>query len=307
MSGFQPTRTLINPPDPPDYLSNAVLQSLSRPPLERYTWGAFATFLFGALSFGILPLLFPLRRGRQYRLIERDQLLHLSDWMRSRHSPSPGTPGEGRGEGSSLPLKHDDIYRDATIPFLIGMASAFVTFWILTTHLFQGWGFRELYRVAFGTLTPWGDVWLNRLLPIMLIGQFAHWWTIVSLSRSARHFARRFNDFARTEGISPVAIPEIAIGLRPLWLLGSIVFLAAHAPWGAMMMLAGAAQRRYINHTARQFRLELAQRVREVMSVRQPAAKVPVATSLRERCRDEKCRSPLPPVAKFCPRCGRRC
>lgn len=303
MSGFQPTKTLLTPADPPDYLSNAVLQSLSRPPLERHSWGAFTTFLFGALSFGILPLLFPLRRGRQYRLIERDQLLHLSEWMRVQN------PETAR----SLPLSHDEIHRDASIPFMIGIGSAFVTFWILSTHFIQaGWSFRDLLKVAYGT--PWqsllsvtrsGDVWMDRLLPIMLIGQLAYWWTFVSQSLSARDFARRFNEFAKEEGLAPVAIPEVSLGLRPLWMAGAILFLAAHAPWGAVMMLAGAAQRRYIRHSSRQFRLELAQRVRDVMAVKRPLAKVPVATNLRTRCRDDRCRSPLPATARFCPRCGK--
>jgi len=301
---FQPTKTLLSPADPPDYLSNAVLQSLSRPPLERYSWGAFTTFLFGGLSFGILPLLFAFRRGRQYRLVERDQLLHLCEWMRVQ-CPETAQP---------LPRKPEEIHSDAAIWFVIGIGSAMLTLWILLSHqIHAGWSFRDLLKVAYGT--PWqsllnfsrvGDVWLDRLLPTMFIGQLAYWWTFVSQSLTARAFARRFNDFAQTEGLASVTIPEVSLGLRPLWLVGAVLFLSAHAPWGAVMMLAGAAQRRYIRHSSTQFRLELAQRVRDVMAVKRPLAKVPVATNLRTRCRDGKCRSPLPATARFCPRCGKR-
>lgn len=304
MSAFQPTKTLLTPADPPDYLSNAVLQSLSRPPPERYTWGAFTTFLFGALSFGVLPLLFPFRRGRQFRLIERDQLLHLSEWMRQQNPQTAAT----------LPMKHDDIHRDASVWFFIGLASAFVTMWIVASHVLQGgWRVVDLLHIVYGTqrqsIWPqgsFGDVWLDRLLPVMLVGQFAYWWTFVSQSLGGRAFARRFNEFAKAEGLAPVAIPEVSLGFRPLWITGAIIFISLHAPWGAVMMLAGGAQRRYIRHTSTQLRLELAQRVRDVMAVKRPLAKVPVATHLRHTCRDEKCRSPLPAVAKFCPRCGKK-
>jgi|GEM_PF-1546106 len=303
-AGFLPTRTLLTPADPPDYLSNAVLQSLTRPPLERYTWGAFGTFFFGALSFGILPLLFPLRRQRQFHLIERDQYFHLSEWMRLQCGDN----------ASDLPESHDEINRNAGVPFIVGIASAFVTMWIVLTHIIHsGWSFGDLLRLAYGT--PWtilvnvgrsGDIWLDRLVPTMLIGQIAYWFNGLLQSRSTRRFAERFNLLAKKEGFAPVSVPALSFGLRPLWMVGALIFISLHAPWGAVMMLAGASQRRYIRHESMNLRLQLAQRVRDVMAVKRPLTRVPVSTSLREKCNDEKCRSPLPATARFCPRCGKR-
>lgn len=300
-AGFNPTVRLLNPPDPPDYLSNAVLQSLSRPPLERHSWGAFATFLLGGLSFGILPLLWAMRRHKQAILTERDQLHHLSEWMKLQC-------GENAHPLTKSP---EEIDRGIRLAYLIAIVSAFFALWIVVSHLTRGGSYLQLLDFVYehprrGRWYGPSTEWLKWLGPTLLLGQLSHWTMGLVHSVNARQFVRRFNEVAVREGFAPVAMPDISFGLRPLWIFGAIIFLVLGAPWAAVMMLAGASQRRYIRHSGMRMRLALAQRVREVMTARKPLAAVPVSATLRHRCRDEKCRAPLPAPARFCPRCGRR-
>lgn len=303
-AGFNPTARVLNPPEPPDYLSNAVLQSLSRPPFEKYSWGAFATFVFGGLTFGLLPLLMAMRRHREYILTERDQLHHLSDWLRIQFT----------GAAGALPEIPEEIDRGIQPFYLLSMLSGFVTLWIVLSHTFHGgWKYGELVRVAYGT--PWmliatwqriGSPWLDWLVPAMTAGHLSHWLMGVMHSINSRRYVRKFNGVALQVGLSPVELPALSLGFRPLWVVGAILFLALHAPWAAVMMLAGASQRRYIRLDGMKIRLALAQRVRDILAVKRPLAAVPVSAALRNRCRDDQCRAALPVLAKFCPRCGRR-
>jgi ribosomal protein L40E len=83
-------------------------------------------------------------------------------------------------------------------------------------------------------------------------------------------------------------------------------------------MLAGGAQRRYINWTSRDTRADLAHRVRALMIRRGASAVVvhgaapadapvaPVPVYLRQRCVHAMCRAELPKDANYCRRCGTR-
>ena len=72
------------------------------------------------------------------------------------------------------------------------------------------------------------------------------------------------------------------------------------------MMVAGAAHKRYIKHTSSALREVAAQRVREVLAMKAPPARVAVPMHLRPRCPNARCHAPLPAGSTFCPRCGTR-
>ena len=57
MSAFTPTQYTLEPQGRPDNLSAAVLHSLSRPIIGDTSPNLVLSFIFGALSFGIIPLI----------------------------------------------------------------------------------------------------------------------------------------------------------------------------------------------------------------------------------------------------------
>src|SRR5579872_5212603 len=84
MSAFTPTQTTLDPPVRPDNLSAAVLHSLSRPIYGRVAWGPLRSFLLGAISFGIIPLIAWPRQFGRFVVAEQQQFWHLVEWLRIR-------------------------------------------------------------------------------------------------------------------------------------------------------------------------------------------------------------------------------
>ena len=82
--------------------------------------------------------------------------------------------------------------------------------------------------------------------------------------------------------------------------------IGAGAFWGLPLMLAGAVQRRYISRTSARGRAEAADRVRTILLLRRPVARVPSFARATILCRNERCRAPIPLLANFCARCGAR-
>jgi hypothetical protein len=116
---------------------------------------------------------------------------------------------------------------------------------------------------------------------------------------------------AEAEGVHRARADSLGLGIRPLWLVGGVGMMMLGAPWGVVAMLAGGAQRRYINGTSRNTRADVAQRLRAMMVRRRVAtgaatAGVPVPVYLRDRCVEPKCRAEIPRGVNYCPRCGTR-
>ncbi len=140
---------------------------------------------------------------------------------------------------------------------------------------------------------------------------FACQWAQVHLhARAVRSFLDQFNRLAIHEALAPTFLPHVGIGLRPVWLVGAAAMIAIGSPWGAVMMLAGAVQRRYGRAISPVVRQSLANRLREMASLRGPMLRAPTlrvaqaVPAADNRCAAERCQSPLPAGARYCPRCG---
>ena len=84
MSAFTPTQVTLEPPARPDNLSAAVLHSLSRPITGKTSPNVVLSFIFGALTFGIVPLLSWPRKFGRFVVAEQQQFWHLVEWLRIR-------------------------------------------------------------------------------------------------------------------------------------------------------------------------------------------------------------------------------
>jgi hypothetical protein len=290
------------PVDRPDYLAGALLQSLMRP-YEVYAPKLLGTILVAIVTMGIGPLLMMPRRLRSFAARERDQLLHLGEWMRLQfgsdaHALDPQTPGF---DGVIYLLR------------LVSWGAAMAALASLVWYIRDGLQVDDLVHATFGYFRtrwhPYGRhdemvfAWWTGSLSI---GYAAHWLAIQLHQSRIRRFVERFNEVAQKQSFKPVAMPKDVLGLRPVWLLAGAGFLGCGVLWGVPLMLAGAAQSRYIKHRSRWTRADLAQRVRDVLRTLHPSMILNVPMSLRRKCPVNLCQAPLPQAAVFCPRCGMR-
>ncbi len=280
MNSFSPHVREVFPHDAPDRLTESVVMSLSRHPSGRYSWGAIKTIVLGLFSGGLLPLLVLPLRFRQYISSERVQLKYFAEWFVNE------CPG-----GESVKFQETISKLRFRNAFLLGA--------LLMAGLAIAWGWSALAAVAarpivivsplgpsfslarFEPFTPKFLFQFTARLPhtwhtfasmprVMMAAEgfaflliAAHliclWQVLLHVSR-VRRAVELFNLAASKHGIEPVGLPRAFAGIRAAWILGMIGLAALGAWWGVPMMLAAAAQSRYINHGSRQLRLALAAR-----------------------------------------------
>jgi hypothetical protein len=117
---------------------------------------------------------------------------------------------------------------------------------------------------------------------------------------------RRLNLILTKQSLPPVALFDVGLGLRPLWLLAGLIGLANGAVWAIPACFAGALHQRYVRKTSSRIRGELAQRVNILLQQQRPPINVPTPHGFRAVCRNERCGKTVPTAATFCPRCGTR-
>ena len=133
-----------------------------------------------------------------------------------------------------------------------------------------------------------------------------HWFAVQLHQSRVRQFIDQFNRLAMSKNLHPINPPTEVLGLHPVWLIAAVGFLGGGVIWGVPLMLAGAAQSRYIKHRSRWTRADFAQRVRDVLRTMHPSMLLTVPVILRRKCPMSLCEAPLPQTAVFCPRCGTR-
>jgi hypothetical protein len=281
-----------------------LLRSLTRSFRGHYSWGVVATFCLGVLTLGFLPLLRWTQNFRKFVRLERQQLWHLAEWLRLQ---------TGHPDAATLPEESDKIRWRAglaatSIVWLVAVACVFAGELVIrrggeSTPVQSLLSWTYGYRFAAGkTRADLFGIWT-----ICLFAAYAFHWLHVQLhAADVRRFVEKFNRVAEWEGVAPLTPPRLGIGAQPLWMLGAAGMVAAGAIWGLPLMLAGAVQRRYISRTSSRFRAEAAERVRTILLLRRPVLRVPPFARVEILCRTERCRSTIPALANFCPRCGAR-
>jgi hypothetical protein len=287
--------------DRPDYLAGALLQSLMRPMIEPFAPRLLRTWLFAFVSFGIIPLIQMPRKFRSFAARERDQLFHLASWMRLQFG----------SDADSLDPRTASLDRFFYGLRLLSWAGALSAFGVVIWYLSTGRDLEDLGRATYGFFGLHHHRWAEQVLfsiwmISLCVGYSAQWMAVQVHQARVRTFIARFNALAMKQNMRKLAPPPEALGLRPMWLLGAVGFMCMGTLWGIPLMLAGAAQTRYIKHRSRWTRGELAQRVREVLRTTRPTMMLAVPVALRRKCPVAVCQAPLPQVATFCPRCGTR-
>ncbi len=305
MSQFQPTSFSVSPRHQPDDLADALLNALARRLDNKHNaWSLPRTVVVSVLTFGVWPVFTWQRKLRDFVTQEQSQLWHLAEWLRLQ----TGRADAQKLRDDSQKLRWSHLLSAGAV---LSAAAVVITFaaifaghrdvfqnlvgvtWKYPAH--RGWMSPELVKALFLVWT--GGLGLAYVL---------HWIQVTYHATQLRNYLRAFNAIAESENIPPVPVPDTELGVRPLWLIAAVPFAAVGAVWAVPMMLAGAAQRRYIKAMSTPARRELAYRVRGMLTLRRPALNVVTPATLRRRCENEKCLAHVSASAVFCPRCGSR-
>jgi hypothetical protein len=309
MSAFTPTQVTLEPPSRPDNLSAAVVHSLSRPITGKTSPNVVLSFVFGALSFGIVPLIYWPRRFGRFVVAEQQQYWHLVEWLRIR-------------TGDEEAAKLRDSVRDT---------GPIATTWVVPTILIAllVMKFVSIFNVPVFALShlldvtyfagPWigphygqsyyrgighGPALYGIWNACLLLAYGSHWLHVQQHASDVNRLIRRLNMILMKQHLPPVPLFSIGIGFRPLWFAAGLIGLAHGAFWAIPACFAGALHQRYVRKTSTRIRGELAQRVNMLLQQQRPAINVPMPHGFRTVCRNEKCGKIVPAGARFCPRCG---
>jgi hypothetical protein len=269
MSSFNPTIRTIDPPPEQDELGEALLHNLGRFVGLGLSWDAATTFLLSFFTLGMVPLVFQTKRFMHHAAVERNQWRHIAEWLKS--------------QGNSAAAKlHDDAEHELRPPNLLVVtiiASLIVAAVALGLLLALGPGpVWQNLRMISGWYSSWYGVrWGIAYSLAMTLGAAAYYAIVIRHERRTADVVREFNDVA-VDAVEPL---REDYGLHGLWLVGAMVFLAMMLPWGAILMLAGGAQRRYITESSVATRAAVAERLREIRSeLRGMVASPPLDESL---------------------------
>jgi hypothetical protein len=298
---FTPTSIQVDPPNRPDQLAEAVLASLSRgrSGYRGRPWGLLKTAILSFFSMGILPLLIWPKRFRDFMKVEQQQLLMLADWLKLR---------TGRAEAAELrdqaAAKLDSTAQSEPVHVAVLMLAALALFSVLTAQNFDAVG---LWYTSWnpGPYGRHGHSFIGIWTILLTAGYFVHWLGVCRHAAALEDYVAKFNAITSTEGVPPVRVPSVGLGIEPLWIVAALIGLSRGCLWAIPLSLAGVVQARYVLVTSRRTRGELARRVKSMLLSSRPALAVrstprPPST----QCLNEKCRAPVRLGAAFCPRCG---
>ena len=281
-----------------DHLAASVLRSLGRSFRDQFSLTSSEATVSALLTFGVLPLWSMHRQFRDYIIREKEQLWHLAEWLRVR-----------RGGDETLAL-HEALKRHRTSLLLsIGKflgAAAFVgsVFHELHDRFRLRYLINDTYKVNWLRDVDNEQIWIAWVCGLG-IAYGLHWVQVMLHERRLERFVECFNRVAVREGVAPITDPPFDLGINGGWVVGAgLLAWFGGALWAIPMALAGAVQRRYINHAATRVRGELLDRARAMIAQQRPAVAVPTFVIHGRRCDNPRCRAALKAGAKFCSRCG---
>jgi hypothetical protein len=272
-----------------------------RPMADKFAPGVFWTALLGYLTLGILPLVTLPRKLRSFAARERDQLFHFAQWMRQQFG----------SDADLLDPRTPALDQVVHVLRLVSWMCAAIAVGAIVWVIARGADPEMVWRLAYGQgrrpyYHSYHETFFMVWMPSLCVGYAAHWLAVRVHQTRVQRFVHNFNELARGRALSPATSPSEFLGFRPLWIIGAMLFLGNGIWWGIPLMVAGAAQSRYIRHGSRWIRQDLAQRVRDVLRATRPTMTLTVPVVLRRKCPVSMCQAPLPQTAAFCPRCGTR-
>jgi hypothetical protein len=281
-----------------------VLARRLQQPLPARAWGLFTTVLLGVCSFGILPLLIWPGRFRDYVAAESRAMQEIAEWARVR-GKRPAAVGPLFAAAEDAACK--------PLPWLACLLLTLfvvVAFWLSFMHTSLTWD--HLLGVTYyfplrgtGIAQPHAlhlhKVWVA----VLSVGYLLHWLQVRSHASDVKLFVARLNPLVEAEHLPPIPTPRCGSGVGVMSIVAAVLMCLYGAWWGIPMLLAGAAQRRYMRVTGPTIRRELHLRISDIAAQRRmPRPVLQTAIPSGQQCSNRRCLAPLRIGAKFCTRCG---
>jgi hypothetical protein len=291
---------LVEPPIGNDRLTQPLFRALNRPIGWRPVWGVTVTFIASVLTAGLSPILAWPKRFRDVVSLEKQQMEVLCDWLEEH--------GDQAASDQLLQAVTEVRFRNelwgasivcwGTAALLVLSALPYFPEPIVAIKSLV-FGYR---REAFYTTPPHQMVGLTQLLLAIACGM--HWFQVRQHAKKMAGCVAVLNRNLDAKRTSPIAMPALGAGFRPLWMVGMVLMVLAGAVWGVPLMMAGAVHKRYITVVSDQTRAQLAEQLQTLSGV-EPDISTPASiVTNAAMCRVPSCRAPVPAGAKFCPRCG---
>jgi hypothetical protein len=297
MSSFTPTTWTLEPPDRRDQLAGAVVAALARPVTGSLVrWGPIKSLLVGAISFGVLPLVYWPKIFARFSISEQQQFWYLLEWLRVRHGDADAADLQDSltAIGPALTLRLVPAVCLLIIAASFAMNAPFsLDHWLAATY---GLRHRPMGLQTAKLHTVWAVC--------LAFAYFAHWLHVREHAANVNQLVRRINVVLMRHQVQPVGAYGPGVGIRPLWILAAAVGAICGVWWAIPAALAGAVQRQYMRRTSTRTRSEISQRVRTLLLRQGPPIDPPPSRPMRLACGNTLCASPIPPGAQFCPRCG---
>jgi hypothetical protein len=287
-----------------DLLGVSVLRALQREFKDRFSLGWFRTFAGAVITFGVLPFFSLSRRFRDYISFERQQMVHLSDWLRKHH--------DSRETEALQDLTRRLRFREGF--HLVGLVIVLAVVGMLVLGAQPVWP-RNLLAVTYWA-RPWSRTWhYDSTLFIwwnvgLGVAYLMHFFQVSTYIAGFRRCVEQFNTVGARLDIAPVSVPDLGLGTNVVWFACALLMAWGGALWVVPLTFAGLLQRRYATRSAIKTRGEMADRMRLLLLRRRenperwngsegPDYRVHLA-----KCSQPLCQAPVPMGATFCPRCG---
>jgi len=281
-----------------------VLARRLQQPLPSRAWGLLTTVILGVCSFGILPLLMWPGRFREYVMAESKAMQEIAEWARVRGKRPAAV-------GPLMAAAEDAAFKPLPwITCLLLTVFVVATFWLSFMHTSLTW--HRLLAVTYYFHLEHAGIALPRALnlhkiwvAVLCVGYLIHWMQVRSHLSDAKLFVARFNPLVEAEHLPLIAMPRNGSCLRVMWIVTALFMGAYGCWWGIPMLLAAAAQRRYVRVIGPTVRRELHLRMCDIAAQRRmPRPILQTAMASGQQCANRRCLAPLRAGAKFCTRCG---
>jgi hypothetical protein len=305
-----------------------VVDRLSHPvPPSSEAAGPFVTVFQCLISFGLLPLLLWPTRWAEFLDSERQDLLDLAAWWRSR------VDGADAAKLDKITARFRPRPILMVLPWLavgfnvVLMATLFTKgdslnrLWELTVEhatvstsdeqqastldlergYSPGWERRNYDRSLashwqYPAHSPLESHLYTVWLTTLCLAYFCQWWAVRSHASAVHSLVRWTNKLARENRFVRIKDDSKKIGLSFLWMVLAVAACSHDAWWSIPMVFAGAFQRRYSMQSSPALRVALAGQARDGSAM---------APGRGDRfCNVGHCGARLPAPARFCPRCG---
>lgn len=274
-----------------DPLAGVVRRRLERRLPTLGAWGPVRTAFFGTLTFGLLPLIVWTTGFRRHVEQETEALGSLAEWARAR-GRRPAAVGPLMASAEDLRFR-PLAWLVCLLVLLFVIASFAIRFAQSSLTLAA---LLDCTYFSDATASPSHDL---RLMWIagLTFAYALHWVHVRAHDADLRRFIKRLNPLITAEMLPPVGVPR-RTGFCLLWIVVAVMMGLYGVWWGIPMMLAGAAQRRYMRYTGPTVRRELINRMRDIADI----SRVPPQNF--GACSNPRCFAARRANSTFCHRCG---